>query len=175
MLDFAKYVPASQEIVHQQKERLFKLLGSLPKTRDSYGLTHNDIHYGNIYLADNGSLTLFDFDDCTYQWFLNDIAIAIHSILPGYEQEAQFGAITDHFMTHFMRGYYQENKLDPAWLATISDFLRFNDLINYGIFYQTWDMENLTETRKATLARVRNRIGKGICIVDFDFTMFRKR
>jgi Ser/Thr protein kinase RdoA (MazF antagonist) len=172
VLDFDKYVPASQTIVHQKKAQMFEWLHKLPKTADTYGLTHNDIHYGNIYLAD-GELILFDFDDCTYQWFVNDIAIAVHSVLPGYDQEARYGEITDHFMIHFMAGYFRENKLPSGWLRYVSDFLRFYDLIDYGIFYQAWDMNNLSEARKVTLSRVRQRIENEICIVDVDFSKFQ--
>jgi Ser/Thr protein kinase RdoA (MazF antagonist) len=171
VLDFAKYVPVSQQVVHQNKEKIFRLLHSLPKNRDSYGLTHNDIHYGNIFLSD-GILTLFDFDDCTYQWFINDIAIAIHSVLPGYDQETKFNQIVEYFLTHFMKGYSQENQLDSVWLPHLPVFLRLYDLINYGVFYQTWDMVNLSAARKKTLERVRHRIENEVCIVGTDFRKF---
>jgi Ser/Thr protein kinase RdoA (MazF antagonist) len=168
VLDYEKYVPDSQVKIQQKKRQLFERLFSLPKTTDDFGLTHNDIHCGNIRLSE-GELTLFDFDDCTYHWFVNDIAIAVHSVLPGYDQEAQFGMITDQFLGHFMKGYKQENQLDPNWLTRLPDFLKLYDLINYGVFYQTWDMNNLSEVRKKTLYRVRNRIENEICIVDLDF------
>jgi hypothetical protein len=71
-----------------------------------------------------------------------------------------------------MKGYYQENQLSPGWLVYVSDFLRFYDLIDYGIFYQAWDMDNLSEARKHTLARVRHRIENEICIVETDFGKF---
>ena len=168
VLDFAKYVPVSQKIVHQKKEKIFKFLHSLPQNRDSYGLIHNDIHYGNICLA-NGGLTLFDFDDCTYQYFVIDIAVAIHSVLPGYDHKAQFNRIAEHFLTHFMKGYSQENQLDQIWLTYLSDFMKFYDLIDYGIFYQAWDMKDLSLARKKILERVRYRIENEICIVGMDF------
>ncbi len=171
VLDFSRYIPSSQTIVHEKKEKLFKKLQALPQSKDSYGLTHNDIHYGNIFLND-GRLTVFDFDDCSYQWFANDIAIAVHSILPGYDQEAQFGAIVEHFMTHFIKGYLEENKIDNYWLRYVPDFLKLYDLINYGVFHQVWDMKNLGKARKRTLDRVRHRIENEICIVETDFEKF---
>ncbi|EGG34281.1 phosphotransferase [Paenibacillus sp. HGF5] len=54
------------------KERLTKLT-SLPKSKDTYGLTHTDFHQSNFYLH-NGDIYLFDFDDCGYTYFVNDIA-----------------------------------------------------------------------------------------------------
>lgn len=171
VLNYDKYVPASQQIVHQKKEKIIRLIQSLPKNRDCYGLTHNDIHYGNIFLADGG-LTLFDFDDCTYQWFINDIAIAIHSVLPGYDQEGQFNQIAEHFLTYFLKGYFHENQLDPIWFGYLADFLRLYDLINYGVFHQAWDMNNLSAVRQNTLNRVRHRIENEICIVEINFEKF---
>jgi Ser/Thr protein kinase RdoA (MazF antagonist) len=168
VLDFKKHIPASQKIIHQKKEKLFKWLHSLPKSSDSYGLTHNDIHYGNIHFAD-GKLCLFDFDDCTYHWFVNDIAIAIHSVLPDYAYETRFSQIAERFLVQFMDGYSQESQLEKVWLTYLPDFLRLYDLLNYGIFYQNWDMDHLSPARKTTLKRVRHRIENEICIVSSDF------
>ena len=75
-------------------------------------------------------------------------------------------------MTHFMVGYTQGNRIDPEWLTCISDFPRFYDLIDYGIFCQSRDMDDLSETRVKTLARVRRRIENEICIVKTDFGKF---
>jgi hypothetical protein len=38
-----------------------------------------------------------------------------------------------------------------------------------GVFYQAWDMNNLSEARKNTLKRVKNRIENEVCIVGADF------
>ena len=170
-LNFKKYVPRTQELVHQKRTELFQKLNSVPVDRDVYGLTHNDIHYGNIHLHDD-SLTLFDFDDCSYHWFANDIAVAVHSVLPGYHKEAQFDSITAHFMAHFMRGYRDENKLTAEWLNRVPDFLRLYDLIDYGIIHQAWDLDSLDDSRQSILNRVRRRIENETCLVNIDFGKF---
>jgi Ser/Thr protein kinase RdoA (MazF antagonist) len=172
VLDYDKYIPSSQKIVHKKKEKLFKALKSLPQNTSTYGLTHNDIHYGNIYVDEECRLTVFDFDDSSYHWYVNDIAIVVHSILPGYDQVEQFGTIVEQFLVDFMRGYLRENKIDKSWMRKVPEFLRLYDLINYGIFHQVWDMENLSEARKRTLARVRQRIENETSIVEADFAKF---
>ena len=58
------------------------------------------------------------------------------------------------------------------WENAHLDFLRFYDLIDYGIFYQTWDMNNLSLARKKTLDHVRHCIENEICIVGTDFGKF---
>jgi len=164
-------VPQSQTILHEKKKALFDKLHKLPRQNDSYGLTHNDIHYGNIFI-DDGQLKIFDFDDCSYHWFANDIAIAVHSILPSYDQADDFNSITVYFMTHFMSGYCQENQLGKDWLNRVPDFLRLYDLVSYGIFHQAWDLDNLSEARKQSLNRVKNRIKNETCIVSINFWEF---
>jgi len=138
---------------------------------DVYGLTHNDIHYGNIHLHDD-NLTLFDFDDCGYHWFANDIAVAVHSVLPGYHLEAEFDSITEDFLTHFMNGYREENQLSVEWLGRVPAFLRLYDLIDYGIIHQAWDLDNLNESRESILNRVRHRIENETYLVNIDFSKY---
>ncbi|MEP9354185.1 phosphotransferase [Xanthobacter sp. KR7-65] len=53
------------------KERLAPL--SRP---ESFGLIHADLRLANL-LADGDSLTLIDFDDCGFSWFLYDFAAAV--------------------------------------------------------------------------------------------------
>jgi len=171
VLDFEKYVPRSQELVHQRSTELFRKLNSLPVDGDVYGLTHNDIHYGNIHLHDD-NLTLFDFDDCGYHWFANDIAVAVHSVLPGYHLEAEFDSITEDFLTHFMNGYREENQLSVEWLGRVPAFLRLYDLIDYGIIHQAWDLDNLNESRESILNRVRHRIENETYLVNIDFSKY---
>ena len=61
-----------------------------------------------------GTLTLFDFDDCVYSWFINDIAIVLFYISMDAEELGfpSAAAFTQEFMTHFLRGYRQAYPLD---------------------------------------------------------------
>jgi Ser/Thr protein kinase RdoA (MazF antagonist) len=52
-------------------------------------------------------------------------------VLPGYDQESQFNQIAEHFLTHIMKGYFQENQLDQDWFGYLPDFLRLYDLLNW--------------------------------------------
>jgi len=52
-------------------------------------LIHTDVHAGNFFV-DDGRITVFDFDDSSYQWFASDIAIALYYTIwrkfDGHEQ-----------------------------------------------------------------------------------------
>src|SRR5579883_598983 len=65
-------------------------LNSLSKDAESYGLVHTDLHRDN-YFVDGERITVFDFDDCCYQWFAYDIAMIIYYLFPvaRYTDEAK--------------------------------------------------------------------------------------
>ncbi|MCY8132102.1 phosphotransferase, partial [Bacillus spizizenii] len=79
-LKLRKYVPEDQTKVFQQADSLMNELRRLPKSRDSYGLVHADLHHGNFHW-DHGKIIAFDFDDIGYNWFINDISILLYNVL----------------------------------------------------------------------------------------------
>ena len=75
-LDFERYLPPSQTLVRESGKRIMDTVRTLPRGRDSYGLIHTDAHAGNFFVED-GRISIFDFDDCAYNWFASDIAITL--------------------------------------------------------------------------------------------------
>ena len=48
---------------------------TLPTDAQSYGLVHFDFSDGNYHIdMSNGSITVFDFDNCLYCWYMFDLA-----------------------------------------------------------------------------------------------------
>ncbi|MDK1004412.1 phosphotransferase enzyme family protein [Bacillus subtilis] len=169
-LKLRKYVPEDQIKVFQQADSLMNELRRLPKSQDSYGLVHADLHHGN-FNWDHGKITAFDFDDIGYNWFVNDISILLYNVLwypvVLYDDKAAF---TEEFMTHFMKGYWEENELDPAWLMIIPDFLRLRHMLIYGLLHQMFDLNTIGEEEKEMLAGFRRDIENGTPITAFDFS-----
>lgn len=73
-------------------------------------------------------------------------------------------------MTHFMKGYWEENELDPAWLMIIPDFLRLRHMLIYGLPHQMFDLNTIGEEEKEMLAGFRRDIENGTPITAFDFS-----
>jgi len=49
--------------------------GTLPKDKNCYGLVHFDYSDGNYHInMDTGAITVFDFDNCLYCWYMFDLA-----------------------------------------------------------------------------------------------------
>jgi Ser/Thr protein kinase RdoA (MazF antagonist) len=90
----------------------------------------------------------FDFDECTYSWFINDIAIVLFYISMdaeelGYPSSAAF---TTEFMVHFLRGYRRAHTLDNAWLKEISTFLKLRELELYAVVHRDFDIRAIDHT-----------------------------
>jgi Ser/Thr protein kinase RdoA (MazF antagonist) len=56
---------ADDEIAIERLAQLAKTLDSMPKSTDSYGLIHADLHFWNFSVSSAG-LTVFDFDNSEY-------------------------------------------------------------------------------------------------------------
>lgn len=167
MLEAEIWLPESESLVLEKYLNLKSHLDSLPKSDESYGLIHQDAHGGNLYVDDKGRITLFDFDDCCYSWFINDIAIVLFYIVIGVEDQAAF---TQEFMSHFLNGYRVENKLDEDLLPEIPSFLKLREIDLYGVIHRSFDVENIDHPWVAMYMENRKfRIENDIPFIDFDF------
>ncbi len=162
-------LPPEQTLVREKITALYQRLRALPTDADSYGLIHCDLHHGNFSVDENGRLTVFDFGSCLYGWFALDIAIALYYALPSPPARRQERReFAPYFMEHFMNGYEAENHLDPAWFAHFPDLLKYDEVCSYILYFHHWDMQNLTDHRKAILQRYREAIEQDIPVVDPD-------
>ena len=145
-LDFIElYLPESEVIAHQKYRSVLEHIQNLPRDKASYGLIHQDVHQNNFFMDADGALTLFDFDDCVYSWFINDIAIVLFYISMdaeelGFPDSASF---TQEFLFHFLRGYRQAYSLSPAWLKEIPVFLKLRELELYAVVHRDFDIKDI--------------------------------
>nr|WP_145163860.1 phosphotransferase [Paenibacillus terrae] len=139
-----KYLRPDDEMISILKERLTKLT-SLPKSKDTYGLTHTDFHQSNFYLH-NGDIYLFDFDDCSYTYFINDIGITLCYALfypfKEFENKAEYYKL---FFRHFMKGYLKENTIQEEEIVHLQDAIKLRYALLYIYFHQANDVSNLDE------------------------------
>ena len=117
-LDFERHLPPSQTLVRESGKRIIDTVRTLPRGRDSYGLIHTDAHAGNFFVED-GKISIFDFDDCAYNWFASDIAITLFYSTVNMRDEAKKLEFTEMFMEKFLEGYHGENYLEPYWFSKI--------------------------------------------------------
>lgn len=164
------YLPQSEKHIFEKFKSVMDEINKLPKDINSYGLIHTDIHAGNFFMDEKGKLTVFDFDDCSYKWFISDIAITIFYLVELVADDVKKTEITKNFMIHFMKGYEKENKLDKYWLEQLPKFLKLREILIYIVQYRSLDLNNLPEWAKKFFTIYKPRIENDIPFVDLDFT-----
>jgi len=139
--EISEWLPKGDGIVLERYSSLKAHFDTLPRDDTSaYGLIHQDAHRGNMFLDDSGKITLFDFDDCVYSWFIYDIAMVLFYAANGQEDMSGY---TENFMKHFLRGYREENRLDARWLKETPHFLKLREIDLYALIHRSFDVENL--------------------------------
>lgn len=162
-----RYLPGSEATVKRIYRSLCDHLRSLPRDAGCYGLIHQDAHEANLLMDEAGNLTLFDFDECAYSWFANDIAISLFYIALEAENPAAF---TRSFMTHFLDGYRQVYRLEPSWLAEIPVFLKMRELELYAVMHRDFDVQAIDDPWCARFMQGRKeRLEAQTPTIDFDF------
>ncbi|MEO3945278.1 phosphotransferase [Gorillibacterium sp. CAU 1737] len=168
-------LPISHTAVRNSGLRLMESIRSLPQPSDSFGLIHGDINVGNFRVNEQGVLTLFDFDEAQYSWFVEEIAIQLYYLVyvyGGRDGQKLREEQTRRFMGPFMKGYLHENPLDESWIKQIPLFLRLRELIVYIGAFRNWDGVDETFSNsdngwfKDWIAESRARIENEVPIVD---------
>lgn len=72
-------LPPGLDGQRRRGQTLIERVGTWPRTPENYGLIQSDLHGDNLHW-DGQLLYAFDFDDCEYHFFLNDLAVSLHSV-----------------------------------------------------------------------------------------------
>jgi Ser/Thr protein kinase RdoA (MazF antagonist) len=167
LLDVEKFLPSTQPIVLQKYRQLLDYLHTLPQTTATYGLIHQDAHGSNFFVDDAGRITLFDFDDCAYSWYANDLAIVLFYLITNRADAVE---VTRDFMPHFLRGYRRENRLDPIWLKELPHFLKLREIELYAVIHRSFDVDQIDNPWCARFMDGRRpRIENDVPYVALDF------
>jgi Ser/Thr protein kinase RdoA (MazF antagonist) len=91
-------------------QRLRADLAAYGMSRERFGLIHADMRLGNL-LVDGDHVTLIDFDDCGFGWYMYDFAAAISF----HEADANAPA----WRASWLQGYLKIRALDDADVAIV--------------------------------------------------------
>ena len=140
-------------VIKNKYDKLIAELHVLPKDVDSYGLIHNDFNDGNFIVDyDNGDISVFDFDDCCYFWFMYDIACAWEGGIGRtmFRPLAERKAFMDRYIEQVMEGYNRENAICAEWLDRLPLFLRaiqMQELMHFAQYLDEPDEDLQSELR----------------------------
>jgi Ser/Thr protein kinase RdoA (MazF antagonist) len=167
-LEVIDFVPKDQQKIKQIYLDLIEETRLLSKNHGSYGLIHQDAHRGNFFVDEQGKITFFDFDDSSYSWFVEDIALVLFYAVMGQENPLEF---TQNFLEGFLPGYYSEFDLESKWLSKIPLFLKRRELDLYAVIYRSFDVENLDDPWCIWYMNGRKeRLEGGVPYLDYDFS-----
>ncbi|MFJ5714690.1 phosphotransferase enzyme family protein [Neobacillus sp. NPDC093127] len=171
-----KFVQSDDKEVIEKGKALLQQIQELEKNPDSYGLIHSDVHSGNFFV-ENGKIEVFDFDDCSYHWFASDIAIPIYYAVwfkMAFDSKEERSEFAQNFARQFLKGYYEENYLDPYWIKQLPLFFKLRDLTLYSVFHKKEDLSKASERLLKLVSDIKNRILLDEAIADLDFELIIK-
>lgn len=146
-------------------------LKALPKDSQSYGLTHGDFLFSNYNITQDNKVSVFDFDECEYSWFISDIAVCIYYYLLGGNPSELTNKTQEakSLMSLFMSGYIKENRICANDFEKIDLFFRQRDYILLSTILGRGDKE-LNWWDKAFVEGALNRIINNKPFVDVRFS-----
>jgi Ser/Thr protein kinase RdoA (MazF antagonist) len=121
-------LPAEMLMLHGAFKKYEEKISRLPRSKESYGMCHRDLHQGNFH-ADGGVIHAFDFDDCGYDYFVHDIAMAVYyaATFPQWSTPAgsreQTTEAANRFLASFMEGYNGVHRIEPYWMKQLPLFI----------------------------------------------------
>jgi amicoumacin kinase len=148
------------EVVNQIEE--------LPKSPDSWGLVHLDLHFANFFVdPTNRQVTLFDFDDCACGWFMMDLGMLLFDwsvLAPPEEREVQLQRLSRPLIA----GYQSQKPMDRFWLNTIPWFAKLLELNLYLMLAPGFDPGNAEPWVKKFLFEREQRILQDLPAISMD-------
>jgi Ser/Thr protein kinase RdoA (MazF antagonist) len=144
--DHAVVTPAERALMTAGRTRLHGVLARLPRDPAHYGMIHADLHHGNL-LVNGERLTVIDFDDAAFGWYLYDLAVS----LGAYEARADFADL----QAALLRGYRTRRALSAEAEALLPMFLLVRRLAVIGWLHQRPEIDpgpRLAELKALALA-----------------------
>lgn len=106
---------ADRPALEAAQERIRRALKAYGTGRGRFGLIHADLRLANVMVGPTGAITVIDFDDCGWGWYLHDLG----SVVSWLEHEPEATRIASRWLV----GYLERRALEPADLAMVPTFV----------------------------------------------------
>ncbi|MED0986816.1 phosphotransferase enzyme family protein [Bacillus paramycoides] len=125
-----KLIPGSLSLLKEKLIQLLKTLEGLDRDRESFGMVHFDYNDGNYSIDfDTGQITVYDFDNSCYCWYMFDLASLWGSGMgwiqfePDADKRKKF---MDNYFEVALAGYRSETKIENSMLEKLPLFIKVN-------------------------------------------------
>lgn len=144
-----RFLPADDLFARQELERLLGRLAKLPRTPESYGMTHADFGPQNFHYDPAVGITSFDFGNCCRHWFLSDLAISFTTLRR--EPEG------DRLRRWIVEGYCERMEIHPAVWGELDTLVQLRVLYVYLSRLEAFGATDDDE-QKSTLQSMRGLV-----------------
>lgn len=142
--------------VRPRYDELRNRMNTWEREPKQFGLIHNDLHQGNFHVTE-GEIVLFDFDDCAYHFFANDLAVSIyHALWTGTSYHPEWEEFPVYFLTHFVEGYGIHRPQTGELYEKLIVCLKMRELFLYCLFRDKWDPNDLADWQAAKLVELKD-------------------
>lgn len=132
-----------QDWLKSRHEQLFNHMTKWERRPETFGLVHNDLHQGNFHLNENG-LIFFDFDDCAYHFYAQDLAVSIyHALWTGTAFHPESESFPVDFLTSFLNGYAACRSLTMEMYDQLLVCLQMREVYLYALFVSEWNKNEM--------------------------------
>lgn len=128
---------SEHDILARADAEIRKQLAEYGRGSDRFGLTHNDLRLANL-LVDGDKLSVIDFDDCGFSWFLNDFATGVSFM----EDDPRVG----DWMAAWIDGYAKHRPLSGVDRAILPTLIMLRRMLLVG--WVGFHYEHASEARE---------------------------
>jgi Ser/Thr protein kinase RdoA (MazF antagonist) len=112
--------PAALDVLGRCSEAINRRLQVFGQGPDRFGLVHADMRLANL-LVDGPDVSVIDFDDCGFSWFLYDLGSSL-SFIEHYP-------VVPELIDSWIEGYLTEGTLSPQEIAELPTFVMLRRLL----------------------------------------------
>lgn len=125
-----KLIPDSYLLLKMKMREILKTLEGLDKSRETFGMIHFDFNDGNYFIDfDTGQITVYDFDNSCFCWYLFDLA-SVWGNGTGWIQHEESAEKRKKFMDDYFKivldGYKSETEINDSVLDDLPIFFKAN-------------------------------------------------
>lgn len=149
---------------------LIESMRQAERTPDTHGLIHSDVSFGNFSLHE-GELWIFDFDNCEFGFFIQDLATALYdSIYCKVLDKSADPGLTGRMLPLWralLKGYASTGPLKQIDPAMLRKFFLLREAAIYVHYHRTLDIAKMDDSFKAGLEVMRKNVESQSHQVDF--------
>jgi Ser/Thr protein kinase RdoA (MazF antagonist) len=142
------------------------------------GLIHGDISFNNCFFHE-GRPWIFDFDNCEYGCFMQDIATVLYDsiyckVLNKFADDGMNERMVP-LLDAFLAGHSKTGILKEINLDQLKKFFLLREAIIYIHYHRTLDVEQTSRSFKAGMEVMRCNVEAGEHQVDFEYLLNRQK